>query len=136
MAKVSEHVLRIHLRVSPVESVHRNRIAMGWTSFHKHKAELCNKFYPPRDRVRLFESVVTPTVLYGSSTWALRKDMERQLRVARRRMLRYVFRVHRQKDENWVDFIRRAAHHVDSLAEDSGMEDWVRMHRRQKWRFA
>ena len=73
----------------------RNRIAAGWAAFHKHKNELCNKFYRLSDRAKLFESVVTPAVLYGSSTWALTLDMEKQLQIARRRMLRYVFRIHR-----------------------------------------
>ena len=80
-----------------------NRIASGWAAFHKNKGELCSKFYRLQDRVRLFEATVTPAVLYGSSTWALTKQMEGQLRVARRRMLRYVFRIHRTKNITEAD---------------------------------
>ena len=56
---------------------------------------------------------------------------------------RYVFRLHRQRVgaqadqlEDWVDFVKRTAHRVDTISENAGMEDWVRMYRRRKWRFA
>ena len=69
----------------------KNRIAAGWAAFHKHTAELCSKFYRLRDRVKLFDAVVSPAVLYGSSAWALTQSMEISLKTVRRRMLRYVF---------------------------------------------
>ena len=120
----------------------RNRLAAGWAAFHKHKAELCNKFYHLRDRIKLFEAVVSPSVLYGCAALALTQGMEKQLQVARRRMLRYVFRIHRRRGlgkerlEDWVHFVQHAAHRVDSIAEAGGMEDWVISARRRKWQFA
>ena len=69
-----------------------NRIAAAWGSFHEHKSELCSKHYSLKDRVKLFEAVVTPTALYGASTWTLKLDMVKQLKTAWRKMLRYVFR--------------------------------------------
>ena len=56
----------------------QHRLALGWASFHKHKAELCSPAYRLEDRVRLFDAVVTPVELYGASTWVLLKDMGRQ----------------------------------------------------------
>ena len=41
----------------------KNRLAAGWAAFHKHKSELCCKFYRLCDRVKLFDAVVTPVVL-------------------------------------------------------------------------
>ena len=92
------------------------------------------------DRIRLFDAVVTPTVLYGSATWALLQSMEKSLRTVRRRMLRYVFRIHRRKREDaledWVSFVQRSAHTVDNIASAQGMVDWVTLHRRRKWKSA
>ena len=120
-----------------------NRLAAGWAAFHKHKAELCSKFYCLADRLKLFNAVVTPVVLYACSTWALKKTMENKLHATWRRMLRYVFRTHRLKHvapdsgpEPWVDYVRRTAHLVDDLAAKAGVESWVRTFRRRKWRFA
>ena len=119
-----------------------NRIAAGWAAFHKHKGELCSARYNLRDRVRLFNSVVSPAVLYGSAVWTLKCQMEKRLRTAWRRMLRFVFRIHRRRCEStgdaegWVDFMIRSAHQVDALAAKHGLESWLRAHRRQKWRLA
>ena len=105
-----------------MEAELNNRIAAGWATFHKHKGELCNKFYRLEDRVKLSEPTVTPTVLYGSATWALTQVMERKLITARHRMLRYVFRILRQRQdqdgelENWVQFVQNSAHNVDRIS--------------------
>ena len=57
------------------ETEFRNRVAAGWASFHKHKGELCNKFYRLADRAKLFDSVVTPTVLYVSAAGGLTESV-------------------------------------------------------------
>ena len=71
--------------------------------------------------------------------------MQHQLQVVRRRMLRYVFRIHRRRInigaaagsmEDWVDFVRRAAHRVDNLSNEMRMGDWINIHKARKWRFA
>jgi hypothetical protein len=120
-----------------------NRIAAGWAAFHKHKGELCSKFYRLCDRARLFDAVVMPAVLYGASTWALTQKMERKLKTVRRRMLRYVFRIHRRRGpgpdfelEDWVTFVKNTAAKVDAISDSMGMTSWVVLHRRHKWQFA
>ena len=41
-------------------------------------------------RLKLFNAVVTPTFLYGSGAWTLRKEAEVKIRSAQRRMLRWI----------------------------------------------
>ena len=118
-----------------------NRIAAGWAAFHKHKSELCCKLYRLRDRIKLFEAVVTPAVLYACSTWTLTKALETKLSVARWKMLRYVFRIFRKKlgsdaEEEWVSFLQRAARTVELLSEKHKMQDWVETSLRRKWQLA
>ena len=67
-----------------------NRIRGAWSKFMEYKNELTKKTYALSDRLRLFDSVVSPTVLYGSETWTLTKDMERALKTTQRRMLRAI----------------------------------------------
>ena len=43
----------------------QNRISAGWAAFTKYKNEFCSKFYQLKDKIKLFESVVTLVVLYG-----------------------------------------------------------------------
>ena len=42
------------------------RIRAGWAKFTQHKQELTSKHYSLNDRLRLFTSVITPTVMYES----------------------------------------------------------------------
>ena len=67
-----------------------NRIKAAWAKFMQYKHELTKKTYSLSDRLRLFESVVSPTVLYGSEAWTLTAEMARLLRTTQRRMLRAV----------------------------------------------
>ena len=113
-----------------------HRLACAWASFHKHKSELCGKNYNVNDRVKLFEAVVSTTLLYGCCSWALTMKMEKILVVQRRRMLRYVFRVHRQPSETWVEYMKRSAAHIDELSERQGLQTWAHTYRQTKWRFA
>ena len=145
---LDEHAAEKYLgRKLSLENMHevelQNRLAAGWAAFHKYKGELCSPAYRIKDRVKLFKSVVDAVVLYGSSAWALTAGMERHLRTTWRKMLRYVFRIHRRKDasengtgETWVDFVKRSAHTVDSMADFHGLENWAMAYRRRKWRFA
>jgi len=117
-----------------------NRIAAGWAAFSQHKSELCCSHYSLSDRIKLFEAAVTPAVLYACSTWTLTGKLESKLQVARRKMLRYVFRLHRRSansdPEDWVHYLRRVASTVAEISEQHGMIEWVAEHRRRKWRFA
>jgi hypothetical protein len=67
-----------------------NRIAKAWGKFHMYKAELCSRHYPLSKRLRLFDKVVTPTVMYGSGCWTATVDRQNKLRVAQRQMLRKI----------------------------------------------
>lgn len=67
-----------------------SRITAAWRCFHKHKQELTSRQYPLRSRLRLFESTVTSTVLYGCEAWTLKDAMMRRLRAVQRKMLRMV----------------------------------------------
>ncbi len=90
----------------------KNRISAGWAAFMKHREELCSKHYHIKDRMKLFEAVVTPCVLYAAGTWTMYKEYENLLRVTRRKMLRMIFRSRRQAKKT----------HVESDAGDQGDE--------------
>eukprot|EP00973_Karenia_brevis_P085813 11903845-Karenia_brevis.AAC.1 len=42
----------------------QNRIAAAWGKFNQFRHELTSRIYPLTDRLRLFDAVVTATVLY------------------------------------------------------------------------
>jgi hypothetical protein len=113
-----------------------HRFAAGWASFMKNKAALCNRSCSLRSRLRAFDAIVTPTVLYGASSWAMTTKMEQLLCSTRRRMLRYIVGVRRKQDETWVEYIKRATHTSMSFATTCGVQSWIEIQRRKKWRIA
>ena len=67
-----------------------NRIAAAWRKFGMLKHELTSKHYPLKSRLKLFDGAVTPTIMYGSASWTLTKDLEQSLQRTQRRMLRLI----------------------------------------------
>ena len=118
-----------------------SRIAAGWATFAKLKDELCNRRYKTKQRIRLFDSVVTPTVLYGNVSWTLRKDHEQAITTARRSMIRKMFANRRLGDETWVEYIKRATKRSEEIMTTYGSTNWVQLHHtrknslREKWRY-
>ena len=102
----------------------------------KFKEGLCSKHVDVQLRLRLFDAVVTPCIMYGCVAWTLKSDGYRRLSVTRRRMLRWMLRPQRLLDESWVDYIKRATYDCEALAAACGMLDWGNLYRQRKWKFA
>jgi hypothetical protein len=138
-----------------------NRISQAWKKFMVFKQELTNKQYSINDRIRLFDSTVSPTFLYGCAAWTLTKQMELKIKRTQRRMLRLVIghgrrrvqvRTSHASDsssaedlssdlegdevlEPWVEWITRVTHEAEARLSKCNIEDWVTLCRRQKWQW-
>ena len=110
------------------------------------KHDLTRKVYPLKQRLRLFSSVITPTVLYGCAAWTVSSADEGLLIRTERRMLRMILGVRRRvrnrcqdgtaELEPWVQWIKRASAEAKQRVTELGMTNWVQQFRRQKWRWA
>jgi len=140
-----------------------HRVSRAWCKFGSFRSELLNKKSNLYDRVRLFDSVVTPCALFGCGSWALTKIEENKIKVAQRRMLRAILGKGRRRQENldssqtidssddgaelpelpesevlesWSDWLLRTTHEALQVLEKVGAQDWVTFLRKQKWRWA
>jgi hypothetical protein len=122
----SEKYLGRKLSVDDFRNVEfKNRVAMGWASFFKLEGALCNRDVPIRHRISLFESSVSPCILYACGTWTMTAAMTQKLRSTQRRMLRWMMPTVRYDGEAWSDYMSRATHRVEDLAFQHGFKDWV-----------
>ena len=48
-----------------------NRLAAGWAAFAEHRDELFGKHYSLKARMKLFDALVSPSVLCGCAAWTL-----------------------------------------------------------------
>jgi len=144
----------------------KHRLKRAWAKFYSLHDELCSTSYSLKNRLRLFESVVTPTVLYSAGTWTMLASREQALRKTQRSMLRKMTRVGRRTVEQdsssssgesgvpdtdresdeaeleeetlepFIDWLKRATHISEEHAHKHGLQDWVDAQRSRKWRLA
>ena len=67
-----------------------HRLEKGWKKFFANKADLCGKHAALNVRLKLFNAIITPTILYGSASWTMTVQRERLLRTTQRRMMRKI----------------------------------------------
>jgi hypothetical protein len=107
------------------EIEYNNRIAAAWGSFHKHRPYLMNNNVDIKLRLKLFESIVTPTVLFGLTTLPLTASKLQQLDAVRRRMLRSIVGWKRHTGEEWSCTVRRVNLKMDAALTAFPLETWT-----------
>eukprot|EP00973_Karenia_brevis_P068061 9468811-Karenia_brevis.AAC.1 len=80
-----------------------NRLKLAWKRFHAQTTVLANKAYSLNQRLKLFDSTVTPVLLYGSVAWTVTAEVKAKLRKAQRRMLRSIYGAGRKRLEMNLD---------------------------------
>ena len=131
-----------------------NRIATAWRKFNALRDELTNKRYPLNARVRLFNTTITPTVLYGSTSWTTTKTTTTKLQRTQRRMLRLIVGTPRRRyttsthscdhhdtindptAEPWPTYIKRATRIAERQLHNLNFECWITTYWRRKWKWA
>ena len=132
----------------PHETEFNNRVAKAWDAFTKYRHELTDRRHKLPTRLKLFDAVVSSTLLYGCESWTLRVDHQRRLTVIQRKMLRMVLNAKRRSVptdgsddsqttdtsdieseatclEPWPEFLKRTALWTDEQLVKSGLHQWV-----------
>ena len=78
----------------------KHRIRGAWAKFMEHKQELTGRHYSLNSRLKLFDAIVSPTILYGAECWTFTKRLENILQTTQRRMLRLVLGRGRRRVQN------------------------------------
>ena len=94
--------------------------------------------------MKLFASVVQPTLLYGCASWTMTRKRQATIRSLQRKMLRAVVGVRRQRLkqdgetvlEDWVPWIQRAAGEAEKQRCQHHIPSWVEEISRRKFRWA
>eukprot|EP00959_Pyramimonas_sp_CCMP1952_P457250 9474584-Pyramimonas_sp.AAC.1 len=81
----------------PTTTEIESRINAAWKKFGLFKHELTTRSYSLGDRLRLFNGVVSPTLLYGAGSWAMTTPLETRVRATQRCMLRMILGSQRRR---------------------------------------
>ena len=119
---------------STTEFMHR--VAAAWGKFHKHRPTLMNKHASIKKRLRLFQSVVSPTVLFGLSTLPLTSAQLKQLDALQRRMLRSIAGWVRNAEENWAETMRKTNRRLEAALRAYPLKPWTQQSATRQFKLA
>ena len=89
------------------------RIKCAWGKFHKFRKDLTNKHIDIKLRLKLFDSVVTPSALYGLTAAPLTAVQVERLAITQRKMLRLMVGYVKNPEDSWEDMYRRLRGKID-----------------------
>ena len=68
----------------------KNRVRLSWNKWRETTGVICDKKVPVKLIVKIYQTVIKPTMLYGAECWAMRKKEEHLLNKTEMRMLRWI----------------------------------------------
>ena len=68
----------------------KNRVRLSWNEWRKTTGVICDKKVPVKLKVKIYKTVIKPTMLYGAQCWAMIKKEEHLLNKTEMRMLRWI----------------------------------------------
>jgi len=118
-----------------------HRISKAWAKFPVFKQGLTDKNVPLHLRLKLFNAILTPSVLYGCGSWVMTSARKAQLRSMQMQMLRKILGRKRITTEpggdieTWVEWVQRVTTEVRQVMRTHGVSDWVeeRCLRMKRW---
>ena len=104
--------------------------------FWSMKKMLMNQKISLKRRMKLFNSTVSPCVLWCAQSWVPKVEELKKLNVAQRGMLRKMLGTRRVPEEDWVEWICRVTNKALNIAKSCGMKEWPLAHALSKWGWA
>ena len=65
-----------------------SRVGRGWQKWRSLTGVMCDKKMPLKLKGKVYRTVIRPVIMYGSETWAMRKEDEKMMETAEMKMLR------------------------------------------------
>ena len=101
-----------------------HRIQSAWCKFGKHVRVLMNKNISIKLRLKLFDAVVSPCVLFGLGTLPLYVDALTKLEATQRKMLRRIVGWVRDSEEPWASTMSRMKQRMETASSIRPIHGW------------
>ena len=115
-----------------------SRISKAWAKYGVFRNELRDRKVPIELRLKLFDTVITPTILYGSEAWGTKRSSQQKLHATQMKMMRLLIHAHRTYDryDNHVEWIKDVTTKAAATMEKYGIREWTETQSRKKWTWA
>ena len=116
----------------------KSRIAKAWAKYGVFRQELNDHDVPVHLRMKLFDAVISQTILYGCEAWAMKQKSQHKLRATQRKMMRLLTRAHKTYGnyDNYKDWIKDSTVAAESARIQHGVKSWTTIQCQKKWDWA
>ena len=109
-----------------------HRLSCAWMRFHELRHTLLNHKIPVKLRLRLFDAVVSPTVLYSLSTTPLTVSQFARLDGVQRKMMRRIVGWAKHDEEDWHDAGHRMKERLNTAWSSTRVAVWSQARGKQR----
>ena len=113
----------------------QHRIKTAWMKFGQHTNTLCNRNISIKLRLKLFDSVVSPSLLFGLAILPLQASCIEKLDIIQRKMLRKIVGWVRIPEELWNETMRRMFAKVEHALKTCKVKVWSIRLAEMHWEF-
>ena len=113
-----------------------NRLGLAWAKFRANQHILCNKHVPVKLRLKFFNSTISPTALFGSSSLSIGTELRGLYGRTERKMMRSIVGWVRLNDESWETTMSRMKRRVEAASQQFPVPSWEEQVSLQQWKLA
>ena len=121
---------------SRIDTTFNHRLGVAWGKFNSLRRWLVNRHIPMKLRLKLFESTVQPTALFGLAAMPLGTRNLERLAATQRKMLRIIVGWVRYDNEEWNTTVSRMKTKVERAEQIHRMKPWDGLALSQQCKFA
>ena len=114
----------------------KHRIHIAWMKFNQHRETLLNRHVSLKLRLKFFDSIISPAILFGLTTAPLSTAQLSKLDIVRRRMLRSIVGWVPVVNGDWHDAMSRMNQKLQNAYRIYPTKSWLERILRGKFRFA
>ena len=114
----------------------KHRIHIAWMKFNQHRETLLNRHVSLKLRLKFFDSIISPAILFGLTTVPLSAAQLSNLDIVRRRMLRSIVGWVPVVNGDWHDAMSRMNQKLQNAYRIYPTKSWPERILRGKFRFA
>ena len=84
-----------------IEEEIQNRMALGNKAYNANQFLFKSRLVSKKLKVKLYWSIIRPTVTYGCETWVLKETIKTKLMIYEKKVLRKIFGPTKERDGTW-----------------------------------
>jgi len=104
----------------------QQRVQLAWAKFNHFRHVFTNKHISIKLRLRLFDSIISPAILFGLLTMPLTQSTLTRLDVVQKQMLRSMVGWVRTPDEDWRDSMARMRDKENNALGCYHVDNWTK----------